>query len=178
MVIVVKCVPKTTVIMVIKIEVRIFETDSTYIAIGNEAWDDYIEYLKCRADFSFEVEFGVIGLVKSIAEANSLQLFKFKLHSFDMRQRHYKCILQNLISDNPSANIFVKESCCLINKNQNRILFRKLYAYDIGGLKLILIESCLTEQTQYVISDGKESGVRTVQCGVSQIQYWSVFYLF
>ena len=37
--IVVKSATKTMVTMVIRIELRIFETDS--ISAGNEAWDDY-----------------------------------------------------------------------------------------------------------------------------------------
>ena len=56
-----KTATKTTVIMVIKIEIRIFETAQR---IQNGM---IIEYLKRRADLNFEVDFRVNGIIGTIA---------------------------------------------------------------------------------------------------------------
>ena len=59
--------------MVTRTEFRIVK--QTVLAIGNEAWDDYIEYLKCRADLNFEVDFGVNGAIGTIVTKWDLILF-------------------------------------------------------------------------------------------------------
>ena len=48
------------------------------------------------------------------------------------------------------------------------ILINKLHAYGIRGNALKLLNSYLTNQTQYVIYDGLRSSTKTVQCGVPQ----------
>ena len=76
-------------------------------------------------------------------------------------------ITKSLDNGNIAISIFIdlKKAFDTVN---HRILLRKLYAYGIRGPILKWIESYLTGRTQYVVFDGKESEVRTVQCGVPQ----------
>ena len=57
-------------LMVIKIE-------QWAISAGTEAWDDYqfIQYLTCRADLNFEVDFGVNGAIGTIVTKWDLIVF-------------------------------------------------------------------------------------------------------
>ena len=48
------------------------------------------------------------------------------------------------------------------------ILIKKLHEYGIRGNALKLLNSYLTNQTQYAIYDGLRSSTKTVQCGVLQ----------
>ena len=64
-VVVVKSVRKTVVIMVIRNE---------HINAGNEAWDDF-EYLMCRADLKFKVDFRVNGAIGTIVTKWELIVF-------------------------------------------------------------------------------------------------------
>ena len=76
-------------------------------------------------------------------------------------------ITKSLDNGNIAISIFIdlKKAFDTVD---HRILLRKLYAYGIRGPMLKWIESYLTGRTQYVIFDGEESEVRTVQCGVPQ----------
>ena len=76
-------------------------------------------------------------------------------------------ITKSLDNGNIAISIFIdlKKAFDTVN---HRILLRKLYAYGIRGPILKWIESYLTGRTLYVVFDGKESEVRTVQCGVPQ----------
>ena len=61
--------------MVIWIELRILESE--LIAIENEAWDDYrIQYLKCRADLNFEVDFRINGATAIVTKWDLILLKK------------------------------------------------------------------------------------------------------
>ena len=97
-------------------------------------------------------------------------------YQFGLRPKHstqqaiitlFDNITKSLDNGNIAISIFIdlKKAFDTVN---HRILLRKLYAYGIGGPILKWIESYLTGRTQYVVFDGKESEVRTVQCGVLQ----------
>ena len=76
-------------------------------------------------------------------------------------------ITKSLDNGNIAISIFtdLKKAFDTVN---HRIVLRKLYAYGIRGSMLKCNESYLTGRTQYVVFDGKESEVGTVQCGVPQ----------
>ena len=59
--------------MVIIIKLRMFETE--ILPLGNEAWDDYIEYVKYRANFNVEVDVRVNGAIGTIVTKWDLILF-------------------------------------------------------------------------------------------------------
>ena len=106
-----------------------------------------------------------------ICDNNILYDYQFGFRPKHSTQQAIITLFDNITKSLDNGNIAISIFIDLkkaFDTVDHRILLRKLYAYGIRGPMLKWIESYLTGRTQYVIFDGEESEVRTVQCGVPQ----------
>ena len=93
-------------------------------------------------------------------------------HQYGFRQKHAIITLVDRITNSLDKGDIVISIFLYLKKAFDMVdhptLLNKLYAYGIRGNAFNWFESYLSERSQYVVYDSKQSKTQTVQCGVPQ----------
>ena len=91
-------------------------------------------------------------------------------HQFEFRGKYstQQALLVEKITQSGDSDDIVIGVCIDLKRLLIQFLLKKMYAYGIGSNAFKLLKSYLTDRTQYVVYDSKQSETLPIKCGVPQ----------